>query len=490
MRKFGASLLVGLMITSLFTTLGASGFLIYEHGAAATARGSAVVATIGDPSAIFYNPAGMGKLEGTNFYQGGALIVARSDFDSNDPRIDQHTQMHLPWLPTIFLTHRLIPDLSIGGGIYAPFGLATDWPKAWEGRYIATESRLQTVYFNFSVAYHPHPLFSISAGFDYIRAEAKLERAIDFRAVGSPSLETGIIYRNQYPDGFSSLEAKGFGYAVNFGLQFGITEDFHVGFVYKQPIGSIRLHGEADFDNIPQRSNVYPNEFAGDGTFLANGLRLINLFRNTEATTHIQLPPIIHVGIATTIVKNLTLEVDLQWTGWSTVDEVRIKFARPVGGLPTFVPNGGINPINGLPSGDLSGPPQGVRSNGSDAGLQTIPFFWEDTYTFRTGLEYKMSVMEEKDLALRLGWLYDWSPVRNEYLSVSLPDGDRVGISAGFGFKFNLLGLENTLDLAYMLVLFEDVQKENQIGNEEGGTANGEYKTIAHVISIGYNIEF
>lgn len=489
MRKIGVLLFV-LSLASLLNTVRASGFLIYEQGAAATARASAVVATIGDPTSIFYNPAGMGKLNGTNFYSGSTIILARSDFDSNDPRIDQHTQPHIPVLPTLYLTHRIIPDFSAGIGIYAPFGLATDWPKAWEGRYIATESRLQTIYTSVAFAYHPHPLFSIAVGFDYIQAEAKLERAIDFRAVGSPSLETGIIYRNQYQDGFSTLQAKGDGWGVNFGLQFGITEDFHIGLVYRQPIGSIRLSGSAKFDNIPQRSNVYPNEFAGDGTFLTNGLTLINLFRNTDATTHLQLPPVIQVGLATTIIKDLTLEVDLQWTGWSTVDEVRIKFARPVGGLPTFVPDGGINPINGLPSGTLSGPPQGIRSNGSDSSLQTITFGWEDSYTFRTGLEYKLSLMEEKDLALRLGWLYDWAPTRNEHLSPSLPDGDRMGISAGVGFKFSLFGFDNTIDLAYMAVLFEDVQKENLVGREDGGTANGEYRTLAHIISFGFTAEF
>lgn len=325
-----------LLSTTMLCPVKASGFLIYEHGAAASGMASAVSATIGDPSAVFYNPAGIAKLNGTNIYNNFTVIFARTDFDSNDPRIDEHTVRHVPVLPGFFATHKIIPDLSIGVGVFAPFGLVTDWPKEWEGRYIGTESRLQTIYFSGVVAYHPHPLFSIAGGIEYIRAETKLERAIDFRNVASPSLQTGILYRNSYPDGFTTLEAKGDGLGVVAGLQFGITEDFHFGITYRQPLGSIRLVGAADFDNIPQRSNVYPNEFAGDGTFLANGLVLQNLFRNQDARAHLELPPIIQVGFATTIIKDLVLEFDLQWTGWSTVDEINIQFANSVGGSPTI----------------------------------------------------------------------------------------------------------------------------------------------------------
>jgi long-chain fatty acid transport protein len=483
MRNILLFAILSLTAISSWNPISASGFLIYEHGAAATGRAAAVAATIGDPSAIFYNPAGLGKLNGTNFYNGGTLVFSRTDFNSNDPLVDQHSVRHVPLLPSLFLTHKIIPDLSIGVGLFAPFGLVTDWPKTWEGRYIGTESRLQTIYHSAVIAYHPHPLFSIAVGFDYIRAEAKLERNIDFRNVPSPSLQTGILYRNSYPDGYSTLEAKGFGYDIVAGLQFGITEDFHVGVMYRQPIGSIRLVGAADFDSIPRRSNVYPNEFANDGTFLSNGLVLQNLFRNTDARTHIQLPPIIVVGIATTIIPDLILELDLQWTGWSTVDELNIQFASPVGGSPT---------IRTFPDGsfDLGGAPSGARSDGSNAGFQQIRFDWEDTYIIRAGLEYKLSVFNEKDLALRLGFLYDWSPARNDTLSTTLPDGNRIGLSAGVGYRFNLFGLENTVDLGYLAVLFEDVQKENLIGFEEGGTANGEYKTIAHLVSLSLQVEF
>ena len=63
-----------LFILVLSSSAFSSGFLIYEHGTAAMALAGAFVSLANDPSAIFYNPAGIAWLPGTRVSAGGTFI--------------------------------------------------------------------------------------------------------------------------------------------------------------------------------------------------------------------------------------------------------------------------------------------------------------------------------------------------------------------------------------------------------------------------------
>src|SRR5436309_15889899 len=64
-----------------------SGFSIFEQGAKATAMGGAFCATADDPSAIFYNVAGIAQLRRAEVNVGGTAINFSNEFrgDPNDP---------------------------------------------------------------------------------------------------------------------------------------------------------------------------------------------------------------------------------------------------------------------------------------------------------------------------------------------------------------------------------------------------------------------
>ena len=64
MRK---SLLSGMMLILLSANLFASGFQINENGARAMGMANAFTGLANDASAVFFNPAGMTQLKGTNF---------------------------------------------------------------------------------------------------------------------------------------------------------------------------------------------------------------------------------------------------------------------------------------------------------------------------------------------------------------------------------------------------------------------------------------
>src|SRR5512138_544676 len=62
--------LLGLILTTAISSVWATGFRLPDQDAFATARGEAFVATADNPSAIYYNPAGLTQLEGHNLRGG------------------------------------------------------------------------------------------------------------------------------------------------------------------------------------------------------------------------------------------------------------------------------------------------------------------------------------------------------------------------------------------------------------------------------------
>ena len=69
-------LLICLVVLSMTTAAFGSGFALFEAGAKAIAMGGAFAATADDPSAIFFNPAGIAQIRRGEILFGGTLINA------------------------------------------------------------------------------------------------------------------------------------------------------------------------------------------------------------------------------------------------------------------------------------------------------------------------------------------------------------------------------------------------------------------------------
>ncbi len=62
-----------------------AGFALFEHGARAVALGGAFGATADDPTAIYFNPAGIAFQQGTQVAMGVYFITESSKFDGANP---------------------------------------------------------------------------------------------------------------------------------------------------------------------------------------------------------------------------------------------------------------------------------------------------------------------------------------------------------------------------------------------------------------------
>src|ERR1035441_10216362 len=122
----------------------ANGFALSDQDAFATARGEAVVATADNPSAIYYNPAGITQLEGGNFGGGvyGIYLDQRFNPPANALNHGQtyYNQDQFAAVPRLFYTYtpKDLP-VSFGWGVYSPYGGKSRWPQDTGFRSVAID---------------------------------------------------------------------------------------------------------------------------------------------------------------------------------------------------------------------------------------------------------------------------------------------------------------------------------------------------------------
>src|SRR5213595_3092880 len=110
----------------------ASGFAIPEQGAKATGMGGAFAATADDPSAIFYNVAGLAQQRHMELLVGGTTINFSNEFrgDPNDPFTSGQSgeyAAHTFIPPNAYFVFPIGTNLTFGIGVMTPFGLRTNW---------------------------------------------------------------------------------------------------------------------------------------------------------------------------------------------------------------------------------------------------------------------------------------------------------------------------------------------------------------------------
>ena len=267
----------------------ASGIALNEMGAAATGKATAFVAEANDPSAIFFNPAGITQLPGTQLMIGAALIKLDSIFRSPTTG-DTQLQDQFPVLPHIYITHRfkgLDQRLSVGLGIYTPFGIVIDWPDNWQGRFAVTNARLRATVYNPTIAFQVTPKLSLAAGVQIADVAAGFEQKFN---AGNGESKARVHSLIAHPIGW------------NVGALYHITQTTSAGIQFRSELQA-QLNGHADFTGPAS-----------------------DLFQNTRFHTSLKLPPRIVAGISTKVIPRWTINGEIEWQGWKTVGTIPKDF--------------------------------------------------------------------------------------------------------------------------------------------------------------------
>lgn len=160
--------------------LSAVGFRLPHQDPEAIARGDAFAATADNPSAIYYNPAGITQLEGDNVRAGLYVISADTKYTSPSG-VTAETDTSLQPVPQIYYVHSFAnTPISAGLGIYAPYGLSLDWGNNAPFNTVAESGSLTYLCFNPVIAWKLHRTLSIAIGPTINYSQATLKQAIPF----------------------------------------------------------------------------------------------------------------------------------------------------------------------------------------------------------------------------------------------------------------------------------------------------------------------
>lgn len=260
-----------------------SGFAVFTQGASALGQGNAVTAHADDPTAIFYNPALINKLDGTQVELGTTLIYPQKEFtDANGDSFTTKKTINYP--STFYATYKFNDKISAGLGVFSPFGLASEWGTTWPGKNITSKSEMQTFDINPVVSVQITPYLALAAGVDVLLLDATLE---SIHATGASVKFTG--------------DGTGIGY--NFGALLDLGKDFSLGASYRSQI-KVTAKGDSSTN-----STLSPLMAALNGS----------------GETDLTLPQQITAGVAYKGIDRLTLEAGLRWEGWSSFEELQLQ---------------------------------------------------------------------------------------------------------------------------------------------------------------------
>jgi long-chain fatty acid transport protein len=427
---------IGWLVSGVVAILAAgpawgASFALSENGAKAQAMGGAFVGQADDPSAVWYNPAGLMRQERRSVSLGANFFLPDiSADDVNGVRRNTADGSHADGESGTILitgnnyaTWRVSDRVGLGVGINTPFGLAVDWEDDAFVRYQSSFAELRTLFFTPAIALQLSDRISAGIGVSYIYADAELERKLYL----GPGLSDGTFQL--------AGEAREWGYSA--GVQAVLLES--AGPIDRVTLGAT-YHSAVVLkfgsDDSVVRFTV-PAEFSSS-------------LPNSAASTTIDLPEIWTMGLSAQLGGRTTVNLDVSRFGWSTFDAINIRADNDT--TQHALDNAEIlpNPV--------------VRN-------------YEDTWTVRVGGEYRF----DHTWAARLGYAFDQTPITDEHLDPILPDADRHFVMAGGGFRHGAF----SVDAAYTAVFYEDVSTSS---NAEG--FNVDYDSFSHIFSLALNYQF
>ncbi len=283
----------------------ANGFAIPDQDAFATARGEAVTATADNPSAIFYNPAGITQLEGHNLRVGIYAIDFDSSFKPPEGAPNQgHTYRNsenIAAIPRSFYTYTPADfPLSFGLGIYAPFGGKTSWPQDTGFRSVALEGSLTYLTINPVAAYQVTPTLSFGAGLMLNSVDLSMEQGL--RAFEKPLVN------------YFRFGGDGWSVGYNLGARYQPLEQLAFG-VSLRSKAKVMLDGQTEFEQQP---------------FISSSHR--------SAQAEFTFPLSVISGVSYRPTPKWNLEFDASYTDWSSFGTTTIQQASPPFPLRAEIP--------------------------------------------------------------------------------------------------------------------------------------------------------
>lgn len=459
-----------------------SAFSVAELGARAAGMGTAFIATADDGSAIFYNPAGIAFQPGRKMEMDTATVVGLFRFTPSATPVGQVVpaegysgaiKPHFIPLAFLYATAQYNDRITFGFGAFTPFGLSTNFDNFHDsdpnltkfvGRFAGTSAAMQQYWFQPTVSYKLTKNMAIGVGPAFVHTHLIIQESIlnplgdgltfgrDAAAAifpGVPQEQAAEIIARLIPEGRSRVAgtanspggAAGFLYKSDrFKTDFGLS--------WRSPVTS-HLSGKASFafDSGPYALEQY----IGPG-FLSEA------FPDQHIKGEFTTPATYGVGLANYAFFHTRVSLDVRMQDYTRFSTVPIDF--PINSQNTRFPSG-VDP--GETSTAVALDPE-----------KRLIFDFHNSWNIAFGVERPIS----PTMTVRMGYLWDKSPVPDKSVGPLFPDANRNSFTVGASQKRG----NKELSLFYEAMFFEN-RITNVAANDNIWT-NGDYHNFANLFGV------
>jgi long-chain fatty acid transport protein len=473
-RSFRMCLLSGGLAMAAASLCYGSAFSVTEIGSRATGMGTAFTAVADDGSALFFNPAGIAFQPGTHMEMDNTVVVGLFRFTPSDTPVGQvvpsngysmSIRPHYIPLASLFATKQLSEKLTVGFGAFTPFGLSANSTNFNDGdpnltkvvsRFAGTRVRLESYWFQPTIAYKLKDNLSIAIGPTFVHTHLELEESflnplgyddgLKFGRTAAPVVLPGLpvniaasIISRLLPEGRSRVAGTANSPAISAGLLWkNAIKKTSIGLMYRSDVVN-HLSGKASFafGNQPYALEQYVGP-----SFLPNA------FPNQKITGLFPTPATYAVGFSNSSFMGIHFSVDVRMQDYKKFKQVDLNF-----------------PIN-----ENSATLQNIAL----PAVKVLNFNFRESWNFAFGAEKQIS----PTTTVRVGYMFDMSPVPPQSVGPLFPDADRNSFTVGATHKVG--NKEFTF-------FYEAMNFENRVTNVPANNyqwTNGDYNNFADVAGL------
>lgn len=400
------------------TALHASGFAFTDQGGKAAGMAGAFTAQASDPSAIVYNPGGLALLEKKKSVSAGMAVTAFNEslYQGLPPGIgvgatgEQETSPAIP--PHAYVTLPVGRRMVAGVGLYSPFRMNTEWadPGAFVARHLATKSKIEAWDLAPTLGIQLSPSLGVGLGAVYRSSEVAVSRRIAGEGIDASIGDIASL------DMQTDME-PGYGWTAGLLLK---RKRFSFGFSYRSAI-------ETDYVGEGRLTQLETGDPQYDELVRAT----LPFGQALPLSSSLEYPDQASVGLAWNLSKSLLVEVDVNRTGWGSVQDLALRFPA---------------------------------SSWLDTSYQLD---FQDAMTYRLGASWRLPTGPK----LRFGYAYDETPQPDAAVGAFLPDSSRNIMSVGAGLDW--------LDVAFSWITYDQ-----RIVSSSLQELNGNYRANGWVFTM------
>lgn len=297
MKKVMLKTTISLAVAMASTQIFASGFALNEQSISGMGTGFAGrSSSADDASTIFGNPAGMSRLKREQVTGGVAFIDAHTDISDASSRPNGGTNKGdmVPFMgvPMGYYVKPIDDQWAVGFGVYAPFGLVTDYENGFAGRYFGSKSEVKIVTLQPTVSYAFNDKVSIGFGPTINRIDGKLESNVSLNPLA--------------PDGEVKIKGDDTALGYNIGILVQATDSTRVGLTYHSKV-KYKIEGDTKVNyGLLGALGQNPNQ-------------------KFDASLDITTPESVDFSVTHQLNDQWTLYAGSTWTRWSRLKEISVE---------------------------------------------------------------------------------------------------------------------------------------------------------------------